>query len=204
MQMQTKTQQIEQLRADLTNLRDSPLYSYRMMNTYQVVVGEGDYNSELVFIGEAPGKNEAEQGRPFCGASGRVLDAMIESIGKTRKDVYITNIVNDRPPDNRDPSPAEIQLYSTYLERHLEILKPTIVATLGRFSMKFMFETYAKLESIPTISTIHGHVYKIKTPWNREVSFVPMYHPASTLYNPKLKIVMQEDFHKLKGLLDII
>lgn len=199
--MKSKLEQIQKLKKELENLTESPLHEYRTQNSYHVVMGEGDIDSPLVFVGEAPGKNEAEQGRPFCGAAGKVLDAMIEWIGKKRSDVYITNIVNDRPPENRDPSPTEIALYSTYLERHLEILKPKIISTLGRFSMRFMFETYAKLDPIPTISTIHGQVYKIKTPWNPEVFFVPMYHPASTLYNPGLKPTMVEDFHKLKILM---
>src|SRR3989344_7953985 len=103
--MENRTEQMKKIKNDVVNLKNSPLYSYRVKNKYFPVIGEGSHNAKIMFTGEAPGRNEAETGRPFCGASGRVLDELLQSIGLDRKEVYVTNIVKDRPPDNRDPLP---------------------------------------------------------------------------------------------------
>ncbi len=118
------------------------------------VPGEGNPEAKVMFIGEAPGKNEAQTGRPFCGASGRVLTEMINHIGLERKDVYITNIVKDRPPDNRDPVPNEIKIYSSFLDRQIEAIQPKVVATLGRYSMAYVMQKYGLENELKTISQI--------------------------------------------------
>lgn len=106
--MPSKATLIRQLTVEITNLKKSPLYAYRVKNNYQPVIGGGNLDAKIVFIGEAPGKKEAETGLPFIGASGKVLDQLLASVKLRREDVYITSIVNDRPPENRDPSPKEI------------------------------------------------------------------------------------------------
>src|SRR5690606_1691382 len=136
----------------------SPLYEYRVKNKYLPVVGEGSCLADIVFVGEAPGKNEAKTGQPFCGASGRVLDELLGECGIKRGDVYITNIVKDRPPENRDPKPEEIILYAPFLDKQIEIIKPKVVATLGRFSMSYVIGRYVGLDpkEIGTIGQLHG------------------------------------------------
>src|SRR2546423_1687564 len=105
-----KAEQLKKVREEILNLKDSPLYAYRKENNYFPVIGEGNQGAHVMFIGEAPGKNEALTGKPFCGASGKILDQMLARIGVSRDNVYITNIVKDRPPENRDPTPHEIEL----------------------------------------------------------------------------------------------
>src|SRR3989344_3154560 len=130
-------EEMRKIRDELLGFKKSPLYKYRLENKYFPVVGEGSHNAHIMFIGEAPGKNEAETARPFCGKSGKILDEMLESINLNRSDVYITNIVKDRPPENRDPTEAEIKLYAPYLDRQINIIQPKVIATLGRYSMSY-------------------------------------------------------------------
>ncbi len=113
--MPSKASLIRQLTDEIINLKKSPLYPYRIKNGYRPVIGGGNLDAKIVFIGEAPGKKEAETGQPFIGASGKVLDQLLDSVKLKREDVYITSIVNDRPPENRDPSPKEIKLYAPFL-----------------------------------------------------------------------------------------
>ncbi|RJP47675.1 MAG: uracil-DNA glycosylase [Anaerolineaceae bacterium] len=155
------------------------------------VPGEGPANSEIMFIGEGPGMNENEQGRPFVGAAGQFLDQLLAQAGVTRSDVWIGNVVKCRPPENRDPMPEELAACNVYLERQIEALNPSIIVTLGRFSMgKFM--PGAK------ISQIHGQMRKIG---NRFV--IAMFHPAAALHQPQLKTTILADFAKLPQLLDV-
>ncbi|OGD96406.1 uracil-DNA glycosylase, partial [Candidatus Curtissbacteria bacterium RIFCSPLOWO2_01_FULL_41_28] len=137
-----RTVQLKKIRDEIWNLSKSPLYNYRKKNNYFPVIGEGNHFSKIIFIGEAPGQREAETGRPFCGAAGKILDELLVSIDLKRKDVYITNVVKDRPPNNRDPEPEEIKLYSPFLDRQILIIKPKIIATLGRFSTKYILEKF--------------------------------------------------------------
>ncbi len=188
-----RTQQLKKIRDEIWNLTSSPLYSYRTQNKYFPVLGEGNHNPEVVFVGEAPGRNEAETGRPFCGAAGKVLDKLLQAYQIQRSDVYITNIVKDRPPENRDPTPEEIALYSPYLMRQLAILKPKIIATLGRYSMEFIMLQFGLSNELQSISKIHGKVFAAKTSWG-DVFISPLYHPAVATYNPKLFETMKKDF----------
>jgi DNA polymerase len=188
----SKTDQMRVIRDAVLHLKESPLYEYRTKNHYYPVIGEGSHDAEIVFIGEAPGKNEAEQARPFCGASGRVLDEMLESISLNRKDVYVTNIVKDRPPDNRDPSPDEIRLYAPFLDEQLKIIQPKVIATLGRFSMKYILETYGLPEASQTITALHGKAIPAKAPYG-QIHIVPLYHPAVALYSGNSKNTLIHD-----------
>lgn len=158
----------------------------------QLVFGEGNPQAEVVFVGEAPGKDEDAQGKPFVGAAGKFLTKMIEQIGLKRSDVYITNIVKYRPPNNRDPQPGELQSFLPYLIKQLAIIKPKLVVTLGRFSMNVFLPGFS-------ISRIHGQPKRK----NGQV-YLPLYHPAVALYNESMKETLEVDFQKIPKVLDII
>src|SRR5665213_20886 len=132
-----KYEALKKIRDEVLSLKESPLYEYRTSNQYLPVIGEGSHDAQIMFVGEAPGKNEAKTGRPFAGAAGKILNELLESVGIAREDVYITNIVKDRPQENRDPTPKEIELYGPFLDRQIEIIQPKIIATLGRHSMSY-------------------------------------------------------------------
>jgi len=154
------------------------------------VPGEGPTHVEIMLIGEGPGQREDEQGRPFVGASGKFLDQLLEQAGVTRADVWITNVVKCRPPGNRDPLPDEIEICTgNYLQHQIRIVNPSIIVTLGRFSMGLFFKG-AK------ITQIHGQMRKVE---DRFV--IPMYHPAAALHQQSLRATIMADFAKLPELL---
>lgn len=192
-----RSEQLRAIRDELVHLKESPLYEYRQRNGYFPVIGQGDHYADIMFIGEAPGKNEAETGRPFCGASGRVLDELLESINLERPNVYVTNIVKDRPPNNRDPLKTEIDLYAPFLERQIGIIQPKVIATLGRFSMEFILRRFGAFQANQKISQLHGSVIKARAAYGR-ASVVPLYHPAAALYNANQRTTLEEDFQVLK------
>ncbi|MCL4836190.1 MAG: uracil-DNA glycosylase [Caldilineaceae bacterium] len=154
------------------------------------VPGEGHQHPRIVFVGEGPGAEEDRLGRPFVGRSGRFLDGMIESIGLHRGDLFITNVVKCRPPENRDPRPDEIAACRGFLERQIELLAPQVVGTLGRFSMARWFPG-------ERITRIHGQVREIGP---GQVAMA-MYHPAAALRNPLWREAFAADMQKLPGLL---
>lgn len=157
------------------------------------VFGEGNAESKLVFIGEAPGATEDFKGRPFVGEAGKLLTKLIESIGSKREDVYITNIIKCRPPGNRDPLPVEVEKCYHWLKSQLEIIKPDIISTLGRHS------TYTMLGEGGRFSELRGKVYKCKMNYrDGMVKIIPTYHPAALLYHPGWKELAESDF-KLIG-----
>ena len=192
-----RTQKLKQIRDKVWNLTNSPLCEYRKKNNCYPVMGEGSHFAKIVFIGEAPGRNEAQTGRPFCGAAGKILDDLLGSVNIKRKDVYITNILKDRPPGNRDPSIEEIKIYSPFLVRQLEIIKPKIIAALGRFSMEFIMKLYGLEDKLQKISRLHGKVFEAKTSWGK-TKIIPLYHPAVALYNANQLTVLKDDFQALK------
>jgi len=190
---------LRQIKSELLNFKNSPFYNYRIENKGFPVVGEGNCDAGIMFIGEAPGKKEAETGRPFCGASGKMLDFLLESVGIEREDVYITNIVKDRPQDNRDPSIEEIKLYGPFLDRQIEIIQPKIIVTLGRFSMGYIMRRFGLEDKIESIGKAHGKYYKTFFSYG-EVKIVTLYHPAAALYNRKMRKILLEDFKILKNI----
>ena len=192
-----RTDLLRSIRDEIVDLRESPLYQYRVDNGYYPVIGQGSHYSDIMFIGEAPGKNEAEIGRPFCGASGRVLDELLDSIQVRREDVYVTNIVKDRPPNNRDPQRTEIELYAPFLERQIDIIQPKVIATLGRFSMEFILRQFDSMKAGLRISQVHGTVVKVRTGYGG-ASVVPLFHPAAALYNANQRSTLENDFQVLK------
>lgn len=195
--MNPKTEELRKICDDVLALAKSPLYEYRTENKYFPVIGEGDHDAHLMFVGEAPGETEAKTGKPFCGRAGKVLDELLSSIGMDRKTVYVTNLIKDRPPANRDPEPAEIELYGPFLDRQIAIMQPKVIATLGRHSMKYIFEKYGLSSMLQTISKIHGMEFKGIAPYG-EVTVVALYHPAVALYNGSMKEEMMKDFKILK------
>ncbi|MBU6500422.1 MAG: uracil-DNA glycosylase [Patescibacteria group bacterium] len=150
-----------------------------------LVFGEGNPDCRVMFVGEAPGFNEDRLGRPFVGRGGQLLDKLIQEIGWERKDVYITNIVKRRPPDNRDPLPEEIEKYKPYLTRQIDIINPKVIVCLGRFSMNY-FLPLAK------ITRDHGRVFKID-----DRLIFPVYHPAAALRSTQMMETFREDMKKL-------
>lgn len=157
----------------------------------QAVFGDGDANAEVVFIGEAPGKNEDIEGRPFVGAAGKFLAEMLYGIGMKREDIYITNIVKYRPPNNRDPEPIEKEDCNEWLINELKIINPKLIVFLGRHSMARFFPT-------EKISEIHGKLLIKNIPeLGKKQAFLPLYHPAAALYNGGMRETLIKDFNKI-------
>lgn len=183
-----KKTQLQKLQDEIAANKNLPLREANL------VFGEGNIDCGVLFIGEAPGEVEDRLQRPFVGRSGKLLDKMIEEIGWKRDQVYITNIVKRRPPENRDPLPEEIEAYKPYLARQIEIIKPKVIATLGRFSMNY-FLPFAK------ISRDHGRIFEIDIPSSQGgvLSFVifPLYHPAAALRATAVLEDLRADFKKL-------
>lgn len=199
--MSEKTAELKRIKEEIIALETSTLYTYRMENKYFPVIGEGSHEAKIMFIGEAPGENEAKTGRPFCGRAGKLLDELLSSINIPREEVYITNIVKDRPPKNRDPLPSEIELYAPFLDRQIEIIKPSVIATLGRFSMEYIMRRYGLEWELGSITNIHGKIFDTTMPWGDRVKVVPLYHPAAAIYNQHLKSTLLEDFKILANII---
>lgn len=188
---------MKKIRDEILDFKQSPLYEYRVSNHYFPVIGEGSHDAHIMFVGEAPGENEAKQARPFCGRSGKLLDEMLSTIGLDRGKVYITNVVKDRPPENRDPTPEEIELYSPFLDRQFEIIQPKVVVMLGRHSMNYVFGKAGIKDMLQPISKMHGVLFDGDFGYG-PVKLLPLYHPAVALYNPNMKAVLFEDFKKVE------
>lgn len=197
MSLEERFEKMRTIRNEILDLRESPLYEYRNQNKYFPVVGEGSHVAHIMFVGEAPGKNEAETARPFCGRSGKVLDEMLESIKLNRSDVYITNIVKDRPPENRDPNEEEIKVYAPFLDRQIEIIRPQVIATLGRFSMTYIMNKFGLTDKIGQISDLHGKEFPATSSYG-PVNIIPLYHPAVALYDGSNRQTLLDDFQVLK------
>ena len=158
----------------------------------QLVFGVGNPDAEIVFIGEAPGKNEDLKGEPFVGAAGKFLDEMLEMIGLKREDIYITNIVKYRPPNNRDPHPEEKQAFMPYLESQLEVIQPKVVVTLGRHSLNCFLPDLQ-------ISQCHGQPKR-----HKGRVYLPLFHPAAALYNGGLRQTLIDDFALIPAIIEKI
>lgn len=192
-----RKEKLKEIRDEVFDLKTSPLYEDRIKNKTFPVLGEGSHFAKIMFIGEAPGKNEAATGRPFVGAAGKILAELMESIGLKREDAYITNIVKDRPPQNRDPLPEEIECYGPFLDRQIDIIQPEVIVTLGRFSMNYVMRKFDLEFDIEPISKAHGKVYTAKAAYG-PIHIVPLYHPAATIYNQSLKQTIRDDFMIVK------
>ena len=184
---------LEQIKADIIKSNICPDLA---QTATQLVMGHGNTDADIVFIGEAPGKQEDISGIPFVGAAGKLLDEMLSSISLLRSDVYVTNIVKYRPPNNRDPLPDEKKAFWPYLLRELKVIKPKVIITLGRHSMgNFLPDV--------SISNVHGKLFKamMKDPDSEEdveINILPLYHPAAALYNGALRQTLFNDFLIIK------
>ena len=176
---------LAELYQEIANCQDCELAKYRT----KVVPGEGHEDAELLFIGEAPGWHEDQQGRPFVGAAGEFLDQLLASIGLQPGQVYIANVIKCRPPQNRDPLPAEIQACRKWLDRQIEIIHPKMIVTLGRYSLARYFPN-------ESISKIHGKARKLG-----DVICYPMYHPAAALHQGSLRKIIEADMLQIPQIL---
>lgn len=191
--MNKKEKLLGQIRADIIDNNVCPDLAKTATN---LVMGDGNINADIVLIGEAPGKKEDEQGLPFIGAAGKFLNEMLETVGMDRSDVFITNIVKYRPPNNRDPNPVEKQAFWPYLVRQLDIIRPKIVVTLGRHSMEYFLPD-------KKISVVHGQPERIAF-GDTNIVIVPLYHPAAALYNGSMRQTLIEDFMKLPTIIKLL
>jgi len=176
---------LTELYEEIANCRDCELAKHRT----KVVPGEGPEDAELLFIGEAPGWYEDQQGRPFVGPAGAFLNQLLSSIGLSREQVYIANVIKCRPPGNRDPLPTEIQACRKWLDRQIEIIQPRIIITLGRYSLARYFPN-------ESISKIHGKARK-----EGKVVCYPMYHPAAALHQGSLRQIIEADMLRIPEIL---
>ncbi len=190
----TKAKKLEELKAKIIADKVTPELANQAT---QLVFGDGNPEAQVVFIGEAPGKNEDLKGIPFVGAAGKFLDEMLNSVNLKRKDVYITNIVKYRPPNNRDPEPEEKKAFWPYLLKQIAIIKPNIIATLGRHSGQVFLPDLR-------ISADHGQPKRIHVTMDgmqESIIILPLYHPAAALYNGSLRQTLLEDFQVVPKLL---
>ncbi|MGB3988810.1 MAG: uracil-DNA glycosylase [Minisyncoccales bacterium] len=192
-----KRDQMKKIKDAVLSFNGSSLAKERKKNGTFPVIGEGSHDAKVIFIGEAPGKNESLTGKPFCGSAGKILDELFESIEMKREDVYITNIVKDRPPNNRDLFPEEIEAYAPFLEEQLKIIEPKIIVTLGRFSSHFILEKFGEKDKIAPISMIRGRVFSTK-----DIKILPLFHPASVIYDRSKKELLINDFQTLKKIIN--
>jgi len=195
----TKTEQLKEIKDEVLGLKKSPLYAYRTENNYFPVIGEGSVDAEIMFVGEAPGRNEAKTGKPFCGTAGKVLDTLLSDIKLKREDIYITNIVNDRPQENRDPTSEEIKIYGPFLERQIDIIQPKVIATLGRYSMDYIMRKFGLEEEIVPIGKAHGKIFDAQASYG-PIKIAVLYHPCVAVYNPTKIGELKEDFKVLKNI----
>ena len=187
--MATKQQQLDDLKAKIVADKVCPDLA---QTATQLVFGDGNPDADIVFIVEAPGKNEDLQGLPFVGAAGKFLDEMLASIDLARKDIYITNIVKYRPPNNRDPLPDEKAEFLPYLQAQLEVIQPKLVVTLGRHSMNCFLPDLQ-------ISQCHGQPKRLKGQ-----VYMPLFHPAAALYNGSMRQTIMDDFAKIPQVLKLM
>lgn len=188
--METKQALLDKIAA---NIRDRNVCPALAKNAMNLVMGDGNIDSDIMFIGEAPGKKEDETGLPFVGAAGKFLNEMLAAAGLDRKDVYITNIVKYRPPDNRDPLPEEKVAFWPYLLKQIEIINPKVIITLGRHSMEYFLPgmRIGEAHGQPQNITLAGHT----------VILMPLFHPAAALYNGSLRQTLIDDFLKVPNLI---
>jgi uracil-DNA glycosylase len=172
------------------DIKDCPKCSLSKSRS-RVVLGAGNEHADIMFVGEAPGLQEDKQGIPFVGPAGQLLDQLLRSIDLNRADVYITNTVKCRPPENRDPEPAEISACNPYLNKQLGMIKPRIICTLGNYATKTLLKTSSG------ITQLHGKLIQ-----QGDLVYVPLFHPAAALHKPPLRAVLIEDFQRLRQHLD--
>ncbi|MCS7143758.1 MAG: type-4 uracil-DNA glycosylase [Archaeoglobaceae archaeon] len=178
---------LEDLKKEILNCTKCPLH----LTKTKYVPGIGNASSGVVFVGEAPGREEDLKGEPFVGSAGKLLTELLFSIGLTRDEVFICNVLKCRPPNNRDPLPEEVNICGNYLIRQLNVLKPDLIVCLGRHSASFIFEMF----NLPftSITKLHGKVFEVEG-WDKKVKILPLYHPAAVLYRAQLREEYEKQF----------
>ena len=165
-----------------------------------IVVGKGNVDADILFVGEAPGRNEDEQGIPFCGAAGKNLDKLLDSVGLSLDDIYVANILKCRPPENRDPLPDEIRAHTPWLLKQIRDMKPKVVCSLGNYATKFFLSggDVDKMASMPGISSLHGEARDVEI-GGVKFKLIPLFHPAAIIYNrTKLTPLWEADMEVVK------
>ena len=195
MERAVKERRLEELAGEIVLCRDCGLCDERK----NPVLGEGDPDSPVVFVGEAPGREEDKQGRPFVGSAGKLLDRLLEHVDLRRENIFITNILKCRPPGNRRPKSAEIRSCSRHLEELLESIAPRIIVPMGDSALGYFMKRFGRAKV--KISEAQGKKFFVDAPWGRVVVF-PLYHPAAVLYNRRLEEEMERDLGRLKGILE--
>jgi len=206
--MNDSTNKLREIRNDIVQCRQCDLYKTRT----HPVVGYGNHNANIMIVGEAPGEQEDLKALPFIGPAGKILDKLLLSIGLKRDDIYITNTVKCRPPENADPTEEQKKECLSYLSRQIDAIKPQVVVCLGNHATKTVLELFGAIDEIKPISKIHGIVIKPDRLFREKcvglgdvelatTKIMPMYHPAATLHNAALSPSLYSDFKKLKSLL---
>ncbi len=191
----SKREALEEIARKIRNCRKCPLWE----NRRNAVPGEGNPDTRIMFVGEAPGFQEDVQGRPFVGAAGKLLTSLIERIlGMKRDDVYITNVVKCRPPNNRDPRLEEIDACSPYLDSQIEIISPEIIVCLGRYSARYILSRAGV--SFRSILAVRGKIFEVQF-GGKKIKVIATIHPAAALYKPPWRKFLEEDFRRIRGLL---
>ena len=192
--MDTKQKRMDELFNQIRKCRKCALWE----KARNPVPGQGDLNASLMLIGEAPGYHEDVKGQPFVGSAGRVLDELLMSIGIKRDEIFIANIIKHRPDENRDPSEEEIKACGPYLEHQIQIIEPRMIVTLGRYSTKYVLSKVGI--EFQGISKLRGRVIE-KNLFGIRLKIMPTFHPAATLYNPKYRNFLENDFKMINRLL---
>ncbi len=168
-------------------------------NCKNIVIGKGNLNAKILFVGEAPGRNEDEQGLPFVGAAGKNLDKLLEKVGLSLEGIYITNILKCRPPENRDPLPEEIKAHTPWLLAQIMEMKPSVVCSLGNYATKFFLAlgNADEMNKQPGITQIHGKIKQIEIS-EVKIKLIPLFHPAAIIYNRSLTALWEKDMEIVK------
>lgn len=189
--LMSKKEDMERIADAVENCKNCSLWKTR----HKAVVGGGSADSTILFVGEAPGYYEDQQGLPFVGKAGKILEELLSSIGLQRDEIYIANILKCRPPQNRNPLKSEIESCTEHLNNQIELIQPNIIVPLGNFATTYIFEKFGFPPE--KISRIHGKIFQINTLFGK-TTIIPMYHPAVATYNPNTKNILLEDFKAIK------
>lgn len=174
-------------------------------NCKNIVVGKGNVNAKILFVGEAPGRNEDEQGFPFVGAAGKNLDKLLATVGLSLNDIYVANILKCRPPENRNPSPSEIKMHTPWLVKQIKDMKPLVVCSLGNYATKFFLAdgVVENMDKQSGITLVHGKVRDMNF-CGLKIKLIPLFHPAAIIYNQKLKPLWEEDMILVKNEISLL
>jgi len=195
-----RVRKLQSLARTMRRELDTDLAALREKGDQHFVFGKGDPDAQVVFVGEAPGRREAETGEPFVGAAGKLLDVLLKGIGRERQSVYITNVVKDRPPRNRRPRSGEIEAYKPYLLTQLKIIKPEVIVPLGLVSTRVLMDEFVGTSGLIRMKDVHGREYTGEADWGQMI-LLPMYHPAASFYGSLSKADLEHDFQVLQTLL---